>query len=101
MWDYLYRFCRYPDVSQFEATRMTIFSLQHTTKTLSTNIPHNTSEYLRAKLLLLTHFGPVTQICVQPLKPCRNGDANLRFQHALGFHVLYTLTMQYTEPFSE
>jgi len=30
-------------------------------------------------LLLLTHCGPVTQICVCALQPCRTGDANLRF----------------------
>jgi hypothetical protein len=41
---------------------------------------------------ILTHCGPVTQICVEALQPCRTGDANLRFQHALGFHVQYTLT---------
>jgi len=37
----------------------------------------------------LTHCGRVTQICVFTLQLCKTDEANLRFQHALGFHALY------------
>jgi len=41
-------------------------------------------------MLILTHCGPVTQICVITLQLCKTDEANLRFKHALGYHALYT-----------
>jgi hypothetical protein len=41
-------------------------------------------------VILLTHWGRVTQICVFTLQLCKMGDANLRFYHALVFPAQYT-----------
>ena len=52
-------------------------------------------------LVLLTHWGRVTQICVFTLQLCKTDDANLRLLTRDCFPCTIHLIMQYIEPVSE